>query len=616
MNLSVIKEAINILDTIGRLPSGAITFTNAVYTIFEVIGTVLEMNGAPGWHLAVNKAMGQNVLTAHDEARLNPLITMVMKLKNASSEQPLETLIKRGGGDDDEEGGIDMDKMVVKGINSFKQINEKVKDFAKRNGITKFERLSDRLPDLHPFATNLALVPSLKPLRLERIPLPFRTILFVVHSVLDLVRLAVSIPGADIPILRQILSAALAAMELLRGDWKTALLSAAGLFGPGLAYLGFIFKIFLEMFYMVSPTLQDEIFMGAYRVTKSMIVGFLLEIFKITATYETRMEVMTVFDELSAREKSLDRVLKEAGLPGRARIDGPMNTEGVHGVLDDRNWNCSEEFQSIVAISRKNAIMRLLLQLCNIPTSTEDTLCKSFADHVDKQGYKKWKDLLKAEGLSKLTSMPEEVNGPNIDIDGSAASGDDEFAAQFAKLRAELEKVKQEWTAAMTEEEHVETQMLDALEAEKRNARATVSTVSTVSTVFPASNASTAPPSTSIPSLAPTSPIHVDISWAGQGPVGISAAPNKIAESPIEAVESPTGSAESPTGSAESPTGAAESPTGSAESPTGAVESPTGPATSTASPSTPSEAVPPPQSQPPPSDEQKSDTPSETPKSS
>jgi hypothetical protein len=274
-----------------------------------------------------------------------------------------------------------------------------------------------------------------------------------------------------------------------------------------------------------------------------------------------------------------------------------MNTEGVHGVLDDRNWNCSEEFQSSVALSRKNAIMRTILQLCNIPTSTEDTLCKAFADHVDKQGYKKWKDLLKAEGLSKLTSMPEEVNGPSIDIDGSAASGDDEFAAQFAKLRAELEKVKKDWIEAMTEEEHVETQMLDALEAEKRNARAPVSSVSNASTV---TTDSIAPPSTSIPSLAPTSPIHVDISWAGQGPVGISAAPVTIAESP--------------TGSAESPTGSAESPTGGAESPTGSAESPTGPATSSEA-STTSEASPP-ESQPPPSDEQKSDTPSESSKSS
>jgi len=440
----------------------------------------------------------------------------------------------------------------------------------------------------------LAHVPALKPLRLERIPLPFRTILFVVHSVLDLVRLAVSIPGADIPILRQILSAALAAMELLRGDWKTALLSAAGLFGPGLAYTGFIFKIFLEMFYMISPTLQDEIFMGAYRVTKSMIVGFLLEIFKITATYETRMEVITVFDELSAREKSLDRVLKEAGLPERARIDGPMNTEGVHGVLDDRNWNCSEEFQSIVAISRKNAIMRTMLQLCNIPTSTEDTLCKAFADHVDKQGYKKWKDLLKAEGLSKLTSMPEEVAGPNIDIDGTAASEDSDLAAEFAKLRAELEKVKKEWTDAMMNEEHVETDMLDALEAEKRNARGTDSTAPATAAVAPIAPIAPAAPAAPAASASPiptpiqlsTSPIRLNIRLSGKDSV----------EGPPE-VKAVEGSSEAK---------AVEGPPPLANA---AVEAPT-------SPSTASEASPSPQSQSPPSDGQTPDTPLESSKSS
>ena len=64
MSLSVIKEAMSVLDTISRLPTGAITFTNAVMSIFHVLSVILTTNGAEGWHTKVNEAMGEGLARA------------------------------------------------------------------------------------------------------------------------------------------------------------------------------------------------------------------------------------------------------------------------------------------------------------------------------------------------------------------------------------------------------------------------------------------------------------------------------------------------------------------------------------------------------------------------
>jgi len=467
------------LDSIAKLPTGPTTFTNAVYTIFQVMSAVLANNGQPGWYTAANKVIGKDVLTSDDENHLQPLVSFLVQIKEAKGDQPLDQLLKKEG------GGMDMNKMYAKGVQYIKDLNTKVSDMAGSMGISSIERYYDKQTDFFPFAPPsplafIANIPAVRPFFLDLIPLPFRTIVFLIHSVLEIIRLSISVPGHDMPLLRKLFSVALAAMELLKGDWKTALLSFAGFFGSSLVYIGFVGKIFLEIFYMISPQLQNDIVMGSFSVTKSILVGFLINIFKITATYMVRIEAIKLLEGFAEREKGIDDMLAEAGFYPRAQIDPkePIGA-GAHAFLEDRTWNCSKEFQGSIAIAKKNAIMRFILQLCNIPTSEEDIelQCKQFAKYADGKEYGSWKDLLKGEGLMALSNAdddklpPPPPDGPESD----AAESHSEYAEEFKQMKTELKDLQGEWQKAKTEETAAHEKLLEVLKTVTPTSSASVS---------------------------------------------------------------------------------------------------------------------------------------------
>ena len=445
------------LDSITRLPTGAAAFTDAVYTIFQVMSAVLAKDGKPGWHTEANRVIGKDILTSEDESKLQPLVTLLLNIKQAKGNIPLDHLFKKEG------GGVDLNKMYAKGVQYIKDLNTQVSEIAGSMGISSLERYYDKQPDFHPFEYNLHQITYLKPFRLDLIPLPFRTVVFLIHSVLDLIRLGISVPGYDMPLLRKLFSVALAAIELLKGDWKTALLSFAGFFGSSMVYTGFVGKIFLEIFYMISPQLQDDIVMGTFSVTKSILVGFLFNVFKITAPHDIRIEAIQLFEEFAKREKEIDVVLKEAGFYPRAQIDSkdPIGA-GAHAFLEDRVWNCSKEFQGSIAIAKKNDIMRFILQMCNIPTSEEDIelQCKQFAKYAHEKGYGPWKDLLVGEGLMKTDSKPTPPGGP----EGDAAESHSKYAEKFKEMKTKLNELKEQWQKAKVGEKEAHGKLMETLQ--------------------------------------------------------------------------------------------------------------------------------------------------------
>jgi hypothetical protein len=474
--LSVVKDALGMLDTLGKIPTGPETFTNAVNNIFQVISVILMTDGKEGWHQKVNEVMGQNVLNSRDEEQLQPIVTFILEIKNAKQDEPINDLLKPQQQNQLQQGGGNpegIDGIYQKGIDYVKNIDKYVKDMANTYGIVQYVNKRDQMADMYPFRNNIdsLFLPWTKVLGL--IPLPFRSFLFLVESVLHFIRLAVSVPGSDSPFLRKLLSVALASLELLQGDWKTSLMLFSGFFNSSLVYIGFVGTVFLEIFYMISPPLQDDIIFGTLRVTKSIIIGFLFKIFQITAIKPVRDEVMGVFKELSERETKLDKVLEEAGFEGRAQIKSPFNTTGFHGFLEDRAFNCSEEFRTIVDLAKKNIIVRIILQLVNIPTEDDDieTQCKRFTKSVDEKGYKTWAEILHQEGLMKLLPAEDQKNASDAkdskDAAASAArnigSSDAAVISAHPELAKELEELKKQFEEAFAKEDAAEKAMLDGI---------------------------------------------------------------------------------------------------------------------------------------------------------
>ena len=290
--------------------------TVGLESILHVISAALD-GTEKGWLVKLTDQVG-NLLFLPEEAeelepQLEPLAEKLREMAFATQSQRQT----QSGGD------FGIDEMYEGFLQKLNFINQKFQDFARSSGILHMELRSDSRPDLHPVTPLLELLggvltPIIGPEALEagvaigqRIPLPFRVIVFFAYLGLDLVRILTSIPGFDIPLLRQLLAVVASTVDILRGDWKKALLSFAGFFRASFVWMGFLGKAFLDMFYLIAPDLQQQIGWGTLSIGKSMIVGLLLKCFQIFAPYELRKPVYDVFGNILNKQVCNATAVKE-----------------------------------------------------------------------------------------------------------------------------------------------------------------------------------------------------------------------------------------------------------------------------------------------------------------
>jgi len=425
---TTVEELTNLFDKVVEDPKVTEHLLTGAQSIATVLSSILLTQGQPGWHVEVNKVLGSNVLNESNAATLQPVVDFINKLADASPKQNVREALpsQQSGGAPKKYGnqwaGIGIDDAYGIVVDKVKGVNYVTRQFAKESGILRMEIDSDTKEDWHPFkpfeaTINTISLPFLPFLgtALAQIPVPFRLIVYLGHSFLSLLRIMTSRPGKDQPTMRKVFSIALAAVDLLRGNWKGSLLSLAGYFGQNQMYMGITLKMFLNIFSYISPKLQEAVAWNLLKLTKSAIIGFLLKLFQITATKPVRDKVIELFTELAQRKNCLDLVLTKAGLPRRAPNTSPMGAGEamaqmgrVQDFAQDEARNCSDEFRKVIAVARDSIILKLILQLMNVPV-TEDNLdenCKKFSVYMKREGYSTWYELLVAEGiLHQLTDL-------------------------------------------------------------------------------------------------------------------------------------------------------------------------------------------------------------------
>jgi len=372
------------------MPDIVTNMMNSITGILTVVSTILETEGKPGWHKKVNKQTGET-LTEADEQTLQPLVNFIVALPAKKN------FVAMTG------GGIDINSPFYALIQKMKELDA---SFDTSAFLRRMEATSDSMQDNKPLKALKYLsipFPATKPVvdYIGEIPVPFRLLIAMGHSLLDILRLMVSLPGADMPLLRQMFSVALASLEFFRGQWKQSLLSAAGVISQSAMYAGFVGKVLMNIFSLISPSIQEDMILGSYSVTKSLIIGILIKIFQITATYETRQEAMKVFRELAEKNQIIDSALEEGGLVGQPADRSPdmSHPNRIQAALQDPTMTCSKEFQGTIQMAKQNIILKLIFQMLNMPVSEEDLLhhCKRFQNYMKANGYLSYKDLLVIE---------------------------------------------------------------------------------------------------------------------------------------------------------------------------------------------------------------------------
>lgn len=318
------------------------------------------------------------------------------------------------------------DEIYSKIVDRIGQVNSVVNDYASKYGVLKLEKEHDLEPDIRLIpqpaalaisegvfglssAAGFPILPNITLEVLSKIKVPFRTIVFTIYLALDIARISVGITGPTIA--RKILSIVLAIAELLRGDWKKAVLTFIGYYGMTPLLFGELIKVFVSLFRMLSPQLQQSIIFGSLDASKSLLVGLLLSIFQVTAPEEVRLPLIGQLEKIAQRKAQIDGTLEDANLSARPDYLAPTfeDLNNIQAVMSDDAYICSCEFEDLIAAVNKSAIIKIVLQILRIPVNKDfkeykcgPGPCKKFVPLVVQQAKA---DKEKKEQVSKPFSV-------------------------------------------------------------------------------------------------------------------------------------------------------------------------------------------------------------------
>ena len=228
----------------------------------------------------------------------------------------------------------------------------------------------------------------------------------LINTVLELLRIMVSSPFLDMPNFRVLLSFGIAILDLVRGEWKHAVLSLLGAYSMNAMYIGIIGKIIRDAWLLIAPDLRTDLADALFKSTKSFVAGFVLWAFGTFAPGSMQKVIQTALDKAAEQVENFNKQIEDL----EAKVGDVSKTAGITvsfkrvpaGMvpsLDDIQRLqtiarvpaifCSDEFQKIIEPLLLIPPLRLALELFNIPTipETKEKMCSgvptgSIADTV------------------------------------------------------------------------------------------------------------------------------------------------------------------------------------------------------------------------------------------
>jgi len=368
----IIKE----IDRVSADSTTPLRLNKSIEAILSILSTILVTKGVPGWHRQADPSLD---LTEEDEQALQPIVDLMGHGKKVGGSAPVPV----------EEGTIyTIDDAVLRVKKMFEAADQKMQGFSKMLGVGDFQK-SNAAEDIKLLAPPVDLISSIfpitKPIALivREIPIPVRAIALFLYTGVEFIRMAWSLPGHDAPALRQLMSLVMAGLDALIGDWKSALLSIAGMYSQSIMYAGIAMKMGLQIFRLIDPQYQESMVFGSLSVGKSLFIGFFLRFFQIFATLDMRKKATEILDKLLEKEKKVDESIQGADGTSRPSYYTDLTFDtllNVQAVVHEQARNCSDRFQGILAgadILSSPALV-VIFSLLDIPITPEqfEQVCK------------------------------------------------------------------------------------------------------------------------------------------------------------------------------------------------------------------------------------------------
>ncbi len=367
-----------------------------IYSALEGISSTLlawkQHGGNPGWSTTLVDRNGQPLFTSEESQELetvantaHPLLRSLFDdgMTGGASLSDLKTsasgnVVKVPGGINPED--ISIDKMYYGLLKKMDDYDRQWRDVINQVGIVKTFEATD--------TKGVITLPFVPPIPVPYV-IPARAKLPLVNTVLEMLRIMSSNTVFDAPNFRILLSFALAILDLLRGEWKHALLSILGAHSVTGMWLGLGGKVLRDAWLLISPDLQHQLQTTIYKSGKSLFAGFFLWGFSVfspdvirasveTATAKMRETIANFNEKIDQVEAKAKEVANPAGIDVRFdRIPESLvptfdDIQNLQTLVKVPEVYCSTEFQSILKPLLLVPPLRIALELFNIPTVQED----------------------------------------------------------------------------------------------------------------------------------------------------------------------------------------------------------------------------------------------------
>ena len=445
-----VEKKINEAYAILQNKSQAEELPERLYSALEGICSIIvahkKAKGASGWSKSLVDLDNKPLFTDEESSSLETAMNAFEKGQAAQTGGADLSNIKRGPASDlvmpmpqINPEDISIDKVYHTIDSTLDKYNDQWREISGSLGIVKGIESQDY--------KGVAVIPFIPP-----IPIPYyilgKGILPFLNIVLELLRLAVSNTVWDMPTARVLLSVAVALLDLLRGEWKNAVLTLLGTYSSKAALLGFTLKLLHNAYLFLSPDLQKDLKSVVYRSTKSMTVGFLIWCFTCFAPDFVRFAAEASFEKLRTIVTEMNNKIllaqeqaQTVGTAAGIKVEFPkIPLEMIPSIDDIQNLQtlvkvpevyCSPEVQDIMQPLLLIPPLRLVIELLNIPTVEEDVAatCKG----VDTSSIEK-------SIVDMATPTVTPIPGGILDQAAQAAAKAEEVAVAVSNPTALLEK--------------------------------------------------------------------------------------------------------------------------------------------------------------------------------
>jgi hypothetical protein len=369
-----------------------------MYSALEGISSTLlawkQHGGKPGWSTTLVDTKGKSLFSSDEskdieraaqvaEPFLESLFNEAILMVGGASLTDMKTsvdgqMVKMPHVVNPED--ISMDKLYYGLLQTMDDYDRQWRDIINQVGIVKTFESQD--------AKGVITIPFTPPIPVPYV-IPARAKMPILNTILEMLRIMVSNTVFDAPNFRILLSFAIAILDLLRGEWKHALLSVLGAYSVSGMWVGLGGKVLRDAWLLIAPDLQHQLQKTMYQSTKSLFAGFFLWGFSTFSPDVIRMSIATATEKMresignfNEQIASVEEKAKEVAKPVGIDVSFQRLPESLVPSFDDiQNLQtlvkvpevyCSKEFQEILKPLLLVPPLRLALELFNIPTVQED----------------------------------------------------------------------------------------------------------------------------------------------------------------------------------------------------------------------------------------------------